>query len=149
MIGLEYYRRKRQMTRGVLAARAGVTVDTIRTYVDRGITDYVPVEKLLALADALEISLDELVAEHDDTELTSEDRPVRSSKIVSPQNVINNYRIRHNLRFAELAVILGLGDRESARTACRRETAREVHILRLCQYEHLDPDLFIMQYGKI
>lgn len=146
MIGLEFFRRKRRMTRRALADRAGVTVDTIRNYTTKGISDSVSVDMLLALAGALEITLDELLGEYDGRNLTTMDRPVYSSVIDSPKNIVNTYRIDNNLRFEELAARLGLGDRESARSACRRETAREEHILRLCRYEGMDYHEFVDRY---
>lgn len=115
---------------------------------EEGRVPRVPVDKLLVLADVLGVKLDDLVAVYDGASLTTEDRPVRYSTINSPRNVINNYRIRKNLRFDELAQILGLADGECARVVCRRETARNKHICRISRLEGMTPDEFVMRYSN-
>ena len=148
MTGIEYPRRKARLTKRELAKRSGLTQETILTYEKKGVSPGVPVDKLLALADVLGVKLDDLVAVYDGASLTTEDRPVRYSTINSPRNVINNYRIRKNLRFDELAQILGLADGECARVVCRRETARTKYICSISELEGLSPDEFAMRYSS-
>ena len=146
MTGVEYYRRKLNLTRPTLAARSGLSVATLMNYEQRGISDYTPVTLLLNLADALGVTLDELLCEHDKSELTTIDRVKRKSRIDSPRNAVSNYRIAHNLRYQELADRLGVGSRESARVICKRETARRKHILTLSRLEKLSPEEFLERY---
>ena len=146
MNGLAFYRHKRQYTREKLAALSGITKDTIQKY-EKGISRTASIEALLALATALEVTLDALIADYDDAELTTVDRSVRSSKVVSPTNVIYRYKVAKNLRYEELAGILGLAARESARYVCMRKEARRTHVLRLSQYEHMSVDEFLLQYA--
>ena len=147
MTGLEFYRKKRQMTRDALAERAGITRDIIALYEHRGFTTSSSVQVLLALSESLGITVDELIAERDGRELTTVDRSVRPSNIISPGNVIYRYRIAKNLRYEELAAILGLAARESARYVCKQKEARRTHVLRLSQYEHMSVDQFLLQYA--
>ena len=146
MTGVAYYRRKRGLTRLELAARSGATVQTIMNYEQKGVPSRAYVSVLLNLADALGVTLDELLAEHDERELTTLDRSKRESRIRSPRNAVSNYRIARNLRYQELADLLGLRDRESARVVCRRETAREKHILALSRHEGISAEKFLEQY---
>lgn len=148
MNGVAFYRRKRQYSREKLAELAGICKDTIRNYELRGITDFSEVESLLALAKALDVSLDELVAEHDERELSTVDRTVRPSNIDSPRNCVSNYRRAKNLRYQELADLLGLASREGARHACRRSTARSKHVARLAQYEGISTAEFMVRYAR-
>ena len=147
MTGLEFYRKKRQMTRDVLAELAGVTRESILIYEHRGFSAGTSMQMLLALTTALEITVDELVADHDEAELTTIDRSVRPSNIVSPGNVIYRYKVVHNLRYDELATILGLAARESARYVCKCKTAGKKHVIRLCQHEHMSEDEFLLRYA--
>ena len=92
--------------------------------------------------------MDELLAEFDHNSLTTNDRKTYRSGISAPENIVNNYRIRHNLRLQELAERLQLGSREGARKACRRKTARKEHVRRLCEVENLSPESFERLYGS-
>ena len=146
MTSVEYYRSKRGLTRPALAARSGLSVATLMNYEQKGIPGHTAVTPLLNLADALGVTLDELLCEHDKSELTTKDRIKRKSRIDSPRNAVSNYRIAHNLRFQELADRLGVGSRESARVICRRPTARRKHILTLSGYEKISPEEFLELY---
>ena len=146
MTGVEYYRRKCGLTRPALSAKSGLCVATLMNYEQRGIPDHTPVSPLLNLADALGITLDALLANYEGGDLTTQDRAKRSSSIRSPRNAVSNYRIAHNLRYQELADRLGVGSREAARVICKRETARKKHILALCCYEQVTPEIFLARY---
>lgn len=146
MTGVEYYRCKRRMTKKTLAELSGVNVTTIANYEGKGIPESAYVSALLPVADALGVKLDELLKDYDGRSLSTLDRAARASCIRSPRNAVDNYRVRNNLRFQELADRLGLADRESARTACKRETARGVHIVRLANYEQITTETFLRRY---
>lgn len=147
MSGVEYYRRKRRLTLHELAELSGVTTITIRSYEKKGIPENAPVDALLALADVFEVSLDELLKEHYENELTTADRNTYESSIQVSTNVISNYRLRLNLRYQELAERLQLGARESARVACRRKTALPKHIQLICRYENMSVEEFVTEYS--
>ena len=146
MTGVEYYRRKCGLTRLALSAKSGLCVATLMNYEQKGIPDHTPVTPLLNLADAFGITLDALLAGYDGSDLTTTDRAKRHSKISSPRNAVSNYRIAHNLRYQELADLLGVGSREAARVICKRETARKRHVLTLALYELLSPEEFLERY---
>ena len=103
MTGLEYYRRKKQYSKAGLARCSGVCKDTIKAYEKFGISENASVDVLLSLADALEVPVDDLIADCEGGDLTTRDRATRTSKIQSPGNAVNNYRIKNNLRYQELA----------------------------------------------
>lgn len=149
MTGVEYYRRKRGLTQPALSAMSGICVMTIQNYEHKGVPGRTSVTMLLNLSDALGVTLDELLAEYDERELTTRDRSKRKSYIDSPRNAVSNYRVAHNLRFQELADRLGVGSREAARVICKRETARQKHILALCRYEGMDMEEFLDKYLHI
>lgn len=147
MTGLEFYRKKRQKTRDTLAEKAGMTKDGIALYEHRGFTESTSLQMLLALSNSLGITVDELIDEYDSAALTTVDRAVRKSNIVSPSNIVYRYKVAKNLRYEELANILGLAARESARYVCKCKTAGKKHVLRLCQYENLSEDEFVCRYA--
>lgn len=147
MIGLTYHRRRQQMTVTRLSELSGVTKESIRKYEKEGIGEGAPTITLLALADALKITVDDLLRENDGEKLTTVDRATRPSNIHSPGNAVYNYRIAHNLRYQELADLLGLASRESARVVCQRATARQQHVLRLCQHENISQGEFLERYS--
>lgn len=149
MTGLEYYRRKMQLSICELSRRTGITATTLQNYERTGIPDHTPVAPLIKLATELDISLDELLSCCDGNTLSRKDRKVYSSNIISPKNIINNYRISKNLRYEELAELLLRNSRESARVACRRETALGKHIRRLSDLEHTTPEELIELYSEI
>ena len=146
MTSVEYHRRKNGLSQSALAAKSGLSEMTIQNYEHHGIPGHTSVTPLLNLADALGVTLDELLLEHDGAELTTKDRSKRKSYIDSPRNAVSNYRIAHNPRFQELADRLGVGSRESARVICRRPTARRKHILTLSGYEKISPEEFLELY---
>ena len=146
MTGVEYFRNKAKLTRKVLAELSGVTASTLANYERKGIPEGAYVSALLPVAEALGVTLDELLEDYDGRSLSTRDRSARASYIRSPRNVVDNYRIRNNLRFQELAERIGLADRESARTACKRETARGVHVERLANYERISREEFLRRY---
>lgn len=146
MTGVAYFRRKRGLTRLALAAQSGVTMQTIQNYEKDGIPDRALVSVLLNLADSLGVTLDALLGNYDEGDLTTRDRSKRKSYIDSPRNAVSNYRIAHNLRFRELADLLGVGSREAARVICKRETARQKHILALSRYEGISMEEFLVRY---
>ena len=146
MTSVEYHRRKHGLSQSTLAAKTGISVMTIQNYEHGGIPGHTSVTPLLNLADALGVTLDELLLERDAKELTSKDRTRHRSYINSPRNAVSNYRIAHTLRFQELADRLGVGSRESARVICRRPTARRKHILTLSGYEKISPEEFLELY---
>jgi len=146
MTSVEYHRRKNGLSQSALAAKSGLSEMTIQNYEHGGIPGHTSVTPLLNLADALGVTLDELLTEHDGSELTTKDRSKRKSCIDSPCNAVSNYRIAHNLRFQELADRLGVGSRESARVICKRDTARRKHILTLSGYEKISPEEFLELY---
>ena len=146
MTGVEYYRRKRQLTRSELSTRSGLSKQSLMNYEQKGVPGHTSVSPLLNLADALGVTLDELLTDYDGSELTTADRIRRGSKIDSPRNAVSNYRIAHNLRYQELADRLGVSGREAARVICKRETARRKHILTLSRYEKLSPETFLERY---
>ena len=146
MTGVEYYRRKMQISICDLSRRTGITATTLQRYERIGIPDHTPVAPLILLADTLNTTLDQLLDHIDGEDLTSRDRKIYTSNIYAPNNLVSNYRIIHNLRYEELAEILLLGSRESARVACRRETARDKHILQLSRYEKISTEELISRY---
>lgn len=87
MTGLEYYRRKMQLSICELSRRTGITATTLQNYERTGIPDHTPVAPLIKLATELDISLDELLSCCDGNTLSRKDRKVYSSNIISPKTL--------------------------------------------------------------
>lgn len=81
--GVEYYRRKHRLTKLDLAKKAGVSQSCIEDYESLQALDRCGMERILRLADALEVTVDQLLEDHDRKELTLLDRSFRDSGIAT------------------------------------------------------------------
>lgn len=144
--GIEYYRRKRRMTRADLEAVSGVSISCILEYESMDSLDKCRMEKILRLADALEVTVDQLLEDHDRKELTLLDRSFRDSGMHNPKNPLAIYRKVHNLTLDELSERLGGLTRWGTSKICRVENPPVWHIRALAQWEDMSVEEFLDTY---
>lgn len=144
--GVEYYRRKRRLTKLDLAKKAGVSQSCIEDYESRQALDRCGMEKILRLADALDVTVDQLLEDHDRKELTLLDRSFRDSGMHNPKNPLAIYRKVHNLTLDELSERLGGLTRWGTSKICRVENPPVWHIRALAQWEDMSVEEFLDTY---
>lgn len=145
--GVEYYRRKRRMKQKELSQITGVSVCAIDAWgKDAAALESAYVSRLLKLADALGVTMDQLCAAYPTCRLKAGDKPVRGSAQECPTNCITVYRRCKNLTFDALAQRMGLTTREAARINCIRREPREEYIRALAEYEQIPVVEFLELY---
>lgn len=131
MTGLQYYRLLRGMTQEELAQKANLVGATVNR-IEIGFTKNPIASTLLALAIALDCSIEELRREYPDDALAS--RMARNTRITNEGNVVLAYKNSTRATFASLGKILHLSH-EGARMVCKHAKAKDKHVLRLAEYE--------------
>lgn len=102
----------------------------------------------LQIADALGITLDQLVEERTDRDSVSLSKLAGAkSNTANPENALEKYRQRKGISFQELAFRLGNNTREGGRKACVRERALDKHISAIAAFEGISTEEFLMLYG--
>lgn len=145
--GLEYYRCRRHITKLALKEQTGISMNSIGLWGNNpGAMEHACIDRLLRLAEALDVTLDQLCEVHALSELSDGDRPARSSAREFPVNCLTVYRQRENLSFECLAARMGLTTREAARVNCMRKEPRERYIRALAKYERISADEFRSRY---
>ena len=143
IMGLKYCRIRAHISVKTLADRSGVSTATIMA-IEKGNVNS-SLEIFLKLADALEVPIEALTKEHDDSELEAGDRVTYKSQDTD-LNCIGVYRLRKNLSLEQMSVMLGL-TREGARQVCISEKPRKKHLRFLAEHEGLTPDEFRHLYA--
>ena len=126
--GVEFYRRKRKMKQRELAEKSGVSVAAIEAWGDpEKLEGCVSVRKgLLPIANALAISLEQLLEVHDCNELEDGDRVHCPCSLKSSGNCVSNYRLTKNVTYRTLGSYLAIS-REMARKICNADRERLVN----------------------
>lgn len=146
MNGIEYYRRRSEMTKAELAAKSGLATPIVQK-LTTGLRGNTAIYVYQALATALGVTLDDLLAEDYPNTLSARTLPL--SRTENPDNCITNYRKSHKLSFSALAKRLGATSRECGRQACARATPLAEHIDRLAAYEGVSVKVFLARYGNL
>ena len=148
MTGIKYFRLKNRLTQKELAEKANCQIAVIQR-LEQGYSERTRAITLHRIALALDVSLDNLARDYDDSQIDEQDRPIRPTKIKAPENCIHNYRLAHALTYQELAFRLGIGTSEGSRKVCKREYARQKHVQRLAAYEGISESEFSSIYGTL
>ncbi len=147
--GVEYWRCKRQVRKSDIETILGGRSSYLNWARPDSLLETSSFEKLLKIADLLDVTADQLLEDHSVAELEDGDRPQRTSKHANPDNCISNYRIRNGLSFQQLADRLGGVSRQYAQEVCKTSCAPEAGIQRVCAYEKMTPKEFGTLYRNI
>ena len=145
MYGIEYQRLRCRFSVREFAKRAGVSF----VYVNRACQNPWVISGHIAikLADALGVSIDELVRVYEGEEVDNfSHRAAVRSRTANPGNCLERYRIANRLTFAELARRLGNTSREAGRKACLQEKPLRKHIHAIAKYEGISEEAFREKY---
>ena len=146
MYGVEYYRKMQNMTVAQLAEQTGVGASLI-TKMARCPYE-VTARTALRVADALNITLDQLVEERFDRDSVSLPKKAGAkSNTANPENILEKYRQEKGISFHELALRIGNTTREAGRKACARDKALGKHIRVVAANEGLTVEEFLIRFG--
>lgn len=143
--GLEYYRRKHRWSRFELWRRSGVRRESIEDYEAGASLERCRMHTALRLADALGITVDQLLEIHTQDELEVCDKNYRPSEMHDPDNVLTVYRKVHNYTIREFGKILGITG-WGASKLCRTPVAKEIYVRKLADLEGMSLEEFYETY---
>ena len=143
--GVEFYRKKKRISKAALSRASGLSVECIRWCEDLSSLDNCCMETVLSLSTALGVSIDQLLEIHSEEELTRADKNFRPIKEHILTNPVAVYRLKENLTIDELAQRLGTSP-WGANLICRRPTPNDKYIRRLAEAEGLSAERFLALY---
>ena len=144
--GVKYWRFKRHITRKSLAKQSGIVEMTLKD-MEEDFFFSRPSCFYMRIAAALNVTVDDLAQSYPVSMLAAGDRYVRKSTSANPNNCLAVYKMVHHLNNEQMANLLGLAGRESARKVCERDVPQEKYVKRLAQYEGISEEEFIFRYG--
>ena len=145
MTGIWVERRRKGLSAAKLAAMVGVTPASIRKW-EREIPPRLSAQHLIALADALDVLIDDLVKTYNDVLTPNEDRVPYECK-VPPGNCIEIYRRRKMLSYRQLADRMGVSTKQGASQICRAKKPSPKYLARLAALEGVSPTKFEVLYA--
>lgn len=142
MTGLQYYRTKHHLTQEELASQAGLDPITVRR-IEKGQTPDPIASTLLALADVLGCSIEELRKEYPGD--SEKKRIGKETAITNEKNVLLAYKKKTHTTFDAMGKILHL-THEGVRVACKRVPAHEEYVALLAAHEGLSIENLLDEY---
>lgn len=146
MNGIGFYRRKKRLALYELSEMSHVYKGTIHR-LEEELNPKTTLSIYLRLADALGVTLDELLKDYDPSLLRAGDRHAYAGGPKPPHNPIAVYRSDENLSLQQLAWRLGVTSREWARRVCNEDTVSPLHLGRLAAYEGISEAEFRQRYA--
>jgi transcriptional regulator with XRE-family HTH domain len=146
MNGMLFYRRKQRRTRKEVAELANLCETTVKK-MEEATEHTMPCSFYIAMSDALDVPVEELIAQYPDSLLLPGDHFVRESASCHPMNALANYKKEHNLNFEQLAELLGLAARECARVVCMPADANPEYMATLAALHGISCKEFQRRYG--
>lgn len=145
MNAIRFLRKKNKLAVYELSERSQVSAPTIHS-LEQAIQPTTALSIYLRLADALGVTLDELLADYDPALLKDGDRHAYIGRQKPPRNPIAVYRREENLSLQQLADHMGVGSREWARRICDKTIASPKLLRRLAAYENVTEAEFLRRY---
>ena len=145
--GVKYHRSKAKLGRDKLASFAGISRGTLWNMEASCELPDISSVLYMRLAEALHVSVEELLTPHDDSELEDGDKTAYPSKTENLKNPIAVYRKQHGLTVAQLGERLGGKSKEWGRQACASEHPSEKQIEALAACEGITPEEFLRLYA--
>ena len=146
MNGIRYFRKKNKLAVFELSELSHVSKPTIHN-LEESINPATTLSIYLRLAEALGVTLDELLDDYDPALLKDGDRYPYPAKQKPARNSIAVYRRTENLSLQQLADRMGVSSREWARRVCDEEIASSKLLRRLAAFEGVTEDEFVRIYA--
>lgn len=145
MTGIEYFRRKRRMSVKALTAAAHLGETTVTNY-EHLRPEQMQIPVLLKISRALDVPIDDLIKEYDESLLEPGDHHTHTRNIsLTKTTPIANYRRAKNLTVAQLAEIAGCTKQNISR-ACIEGGRRDKIIAKICKHDGIDRETFDRLY---
>ena len=143
--GTEYYRRLYRMRQKDLSRKSGVDHATLHRILHSDNPNTMYLHNYVRLADALGVTIDDLLTPHDERELGGTGYiPLSNSE--NPCNPIATYRRQKSLTLKILGERLGGITKERVRKLCASDHPSQKHIHTLALYEGLSDVEFCIKY---
>lgn len=146
MNGIGFYRRKKRLALYELSEMSHVYKGTIHR-LEEELNPKTALSIYLRLAEALGVTLDELLKEYDPSLLQAGDRHAYAGGPRTLRNPIAVYRSVENLSLQQLARRLGVTSREWARQVCNEDSVSPLHLGRLAAFEGISEAEFRVRYA--
>ena len=144
--GLEKCRRSRHMSLRTLAELTGMDCLTLSRMEKYGLPAGSRAVNLKRLCWVTGLRVEELFAACDADEMEDGDRGRDEAKSRYTTNVVDNYRVAHNLTYRQLAARMGYSH-QNAHKACGFRMASSKHVERLARYEGISTSEFLIRYA--
>lgn len=147
MNGLRYWRLKRRMSYTVLAKESGVSGSTIHNLEES--LEHVYSDRLVRLADALDITVDDLVREYPEDSVGPGDHPkLKYTMDEDRLNPVGRFCRLHNISLPEYTTLAGKKSKQASLRVWTKRKLKPEEILPLAQMEGLSIEGFLLRYGK-
>ena len=146
MNGIRFLRKKNKLAVYELSERSQVSAPTIHS-LEQAIQPTTALSIYLRLAEALGVTLDELLDDYDPALLKDGDRHAYNGRQKPARNPIAVYRMVENLSLQQLAKRMGVTSREWARRICDEDRASTKLLRRLAAFENLTEAEFLRRYA--
>ena len=143
--GLEFYRRRQHWSKFELGRQSGIHRDSIAFFEARESLERCRMDKILALADALGVTVDQILEIHTREELGPKDKNFRPSEKHHPENILAIYRKANNYTLSEFGEVLGI-TQWGASKLCRPPVAKEKYVRKLADMEGMTLEEFYDNY---
>ena len=130
-----------------LAGKAGIEAWEIASRMQK-ICPETRLANILPLANAFEVTVDDLLRYYPKSAVRAGDHYVRKTEATNPNNAIERYRREHNYSMQELANILGSVSRSGAFRICTKTAAARKYVLLICNHEGITETEFRLHYGE-
>lgn len=149
MNGIRYWRLKRRMTCTTLAREAHCSPGTIHR-LEKHIGSNTSAALLLHIANALGVTVDELLMEYPEDAITLGDHPVRKHTVApSRLNPVGRYCRANNISLTEYTALTDKHSRQAAQRAWTKQKLKPEEILPLAEREGLTVEDFLTHYKEV
>lgn len=147
MNGIKFWRLKRRMSYAELARRSNCSYDAI-SHLEKGIGDSTSYLFLLRLADALGVTLDDLLDEYPEDALSPGDHPAARYTAQMALNPVGRYCREHNISLPQYAQMAGVRSRQAARRVWTKQKLKPSNVRPLAELEGLTVEEFLCRYEE-
>ena len=147
MNGVQYWRLKKHMSINALAKAANCCSETIRRLEQT--LSQAPSNRLVRVADALGVTVDDLAAEYSEEHITLGDHPApKYTMDESRLNPVGRFCRAHNISLPQYAAMTGKRSKQAALRVWTKQKLKPEEILPLAQMEGISPEELLLRYAK-
>ena len=145
MNGIQYYRLKGRCSKEQVCKVTGLCRPLLDKLEEE--TEHLNSCKYyMALAQFFDVRVEELLADYDDDTIELGDQYVRPS-CIDNRNCLEAWRLERNLKYEQVAELLGLSSREGGRQACKAKIPKLAHLQKITRSEGITIEAFLEKYN--